>query len=88
MESEWLTSKKTSLVIVGITALACSRLMFLFFNDPEGPNVPVVVGMAVIIYSLSLLVFLFYHSTAGLKKILVTISVQVLIAIGFYFFLK
>lgn len=88
MESEWLTSKKTSLVILGITALACSRLMFLFFNDPEGPNVPVVVGMAVIIYSLSLVVSLFNHSTAGLKKILLAISIQIMITLVFYFLLK
>lgn len=88
MKSEWLRSSNTTLLILGITALACSRAMFLFFNDPEGPNVPVVIGMAAIIYSLSLVVFLFNHPAAGIKKVLLAISVQIIIAVGFYFLLK
>lgn len=46
-------SKKISLLILFITSLVCSRTMFLFFNDPEGPNLLVVTGVAVIVYFLS-----------------------------------
>ena len=83
--------KKISLVILGVTAILFSRAMFLFFNDPEGPNLLVVTGMAVIIYFLSLAVYLLYPSTLpcrGPKKLLVVIFIQIIIAIGFYFLLN
>ncbi len=38
-----LNSKKTSLLILGTTSVVCSRVMFSFFNDPEGPNLLVVI---------------------------------------------
>lgn len=82
-----LTSKKTSLIILGITSLVISRILFLFFNDPEGPNLVVVIGMAVIVYLLSLLVYLFGPSMTNLKKLLLTILTQIIIVIVFYFFL-
>ena len=30
--------KNSSLLILAITAVVCSRIMFAFFHDPEGPN--------------------------------------------------
>jgi hypothetical protein len=42
--------KKISLVLLGVAALLGSRVVFLFINDPEGPNLLVVVGLAVIIF--------------------------------------
>jgi hypothetical protein len=70
--------------------MVASRVMFLFFNDPEGPNLLVVMGMAVIIYFLSLAVYLFYPSTklTGLKRLLLVIFVQIIIVTGFYFCLN
>lgn len=87
----YFKSKKISLLILGVTSAVCSRAMFFFFNDPEGPNLLVVTGMAAIIYFLSLAVYVFYPSTlpfTGLKRLLVTVFIQIVIATGFYFCLS
>jgi len=60
-------SKKTALIILGIVSLVLSRLVFAFINDPEGPNLLIVVGLAVIIYFLSLAL---YVSCGWLLKLL------------------
>jgi hypothetical protein len=83
--------KKISLLILGLTAILCSRAMFLFFNDPEGPNLLVVMGMAVIVYFLSLAVYLLGSSTlllTGIKRLLLVIFIQIILVTGFYFFLN
>jgi hypothetical protein len=80
-------SKKTSLIISGITALLCSRTFFLFINDPEGPNLLVVTVLAAILYSLSLAaVHSLGSSTTGLMRLLLTISTQIILVFGLYFF--
>lgn len=78
-------SKRTSLIILGITSLVCSRAMFAFFNDPEGPNLLIVVVLAVIVYFLSLGAFLYSSSVTGIKKLLLAIFVQIIIVTGLYF---
>jgi hypothetical protein len=87
----YFKSKKISLLILAITAIVCSRVMFLFFNDPEGPNLLVVTGMAVIVYLLSLAAYLFYPSTrafTGFKRLILIIFIQMLIVTGSYFLLR
>lgn len=54
-------SKKTSLILLGIASLGVSRLLFLFVNDPEGPNVVVVGGLAVILYVFALGAYWLYR---------------------------
>jgi hypothetical protein len=81
-----LTSKKTSLLILAITAIVCSHVMFLFFNDPEGPNLLIVIGMAVVVYFLSLVAYLF--NISGSKKLLLAILIQIVIAVALYFCLS
>jgi hypothetical protein len=76
----YFKSKKTSLLILGITAIACSRLLFFIFNDPEGPNLLVVIGMAAIIYFLSLAGYL--RNFSDRKKFLSAIFIQILIVTG------
>ena len=84
-----LTSKKVSLLVAAITAMTCSRLLFFFFNDPEGPNLLVVTGMAVIIYLPSVVIYLFtLQRITNLNKLLFVIFIQILIVCGFYFGLK
>lgn len=74
-------NKKISLIILAITSLMCSRAMFMFFNDPEGPNLLIVVVTAAIVYLLSLA---FYVRT-GFKKLAATILLQILIVVcGFF----
>jgi hypothetical protein len=46
----YFKSKKTSLLILGITSIICSRTMFVFFDDPEGPNLLIVFVAALVLY--------------------------------------
>ena len=84
----YFKSKKTSLIILGLTALVCSRPMFHFFNDPEGPNLLVVTVAAAIVYALSLIPYYFIFSATGLKRLLMTIVIQIIIVVGLYFSLN
>lgn len=84
----YFKSKKTLLLILGVTSIACSRVLFLFFNDPEGPNLLVVMGMAAIVYLASLMVYLFHLSTTDLRKFLLAISIQIVVVTGLYFLLS
>lgn len=82
-------SKNISLLILVITAILSSRTMLLLLNDPEGPNLLVVMGLAVIIYCLSLVVYLCNPSTNIHPKMLVLmIFVQIVLATGLYFCLN
>lgn len=83
--------KKIPLLILAVTSLFCSRTMFYFFDDPEGPNLLVVTGMAVIIYFLSLAIRVFHplHLTSTKSKdVLLTIVIQIIITTGIYFCLN
>jgi len=91
--------KKSSLLILGITALVFSRTMFLFFNDPEGPNLLIVVVMAGIIYFLSLAVYTHVFTVkivqrfvdilpASFSKLIVVTLIQLLLVTVFYFCLR
>jgi hypothetical protein len=64
--------------------------MFFYFNDPEGPNLLVVTLAAVIVYFLSLAVYLFIFSKMfiGIKGLLLGIFTQLMIVSIFYFFLS
>ena len=85
-----LNSKKSSLLILAMTAALCSRAMFAFFDDPEGPNLVVVTGMAVVIFLLSLAVYLsnLFPSLTGFKRSSVTVLMQIFVAAGFYLGLR
>ncbi len=84
------TSKKLPLIILGITAIACSRIMFVFFDDPEGPNLLVVAIGAIAIYLLAFPVYktkrLPFHLTDQ-KRLPLTILAQVIITTILYLFL-
>ncbi|NCD68196.1 hypothetical protein [Mucilaginibacter agri] len=82
-------SKKLSLVLLGATAIVCSRTLFFFFNDPEGPNLVVVGGMAIAIYLLSFAAYAFMPSKIeGLKRFSIAVCLQILAVIVLYFFMK
>ena len=70
--------------------MACSRAMFAFFHDPEGPNLLVVTGMAAILYLISLALYLsnLFPSLAGIKRGSAAIFIQIFVAIGFYLGLR
>ncbi len=83
-----LNSKKTSFLILGITAIIFSRIPFAFFNDPEGPNLLVVGVAAAILYFLSLTVYEFASSVPGHRKFWLAFFIQIVLAVAFYFFGK
>ena len=79
-----------TLLVLAVTALACSRAMFAFFDDPEGPNLLVVVVMAAVIYVISLAAYLskFLPSLAGLKRSAAAVFIQMFVATGSYLLLR
>ena len=82
-------SKKISLIILGITSLLLSRLMFFFFNDSEGPNLVVIIGMAMMVYFLSLALYLLKPlKIMDLKRLLLTIFIQIIVVTIFFFCLR
>ena len=78
------TSRKTSLVLLGATALTCSRILFFLFHDPEGPNLLIVTVLAMILYVASFLVWRFIPASSAGTKLLLGISTQVVIVAGLY----
>lgn len=84
MTNMQLKSKKTSLLLLGITALVCSRTLFFLFHDPEGPNLLVVTVLALILYVASFIVWRFIPVSTAIKKLLLAICTQVLIVTGLY----
>ena len=85
----YFKSKKISLLILGITAIACSRMMFFFFNDPEGPNPLIVGGLALAVFLLSWAVYVLGpFKINGFKRLFAAICIQLLLVIGLYFYMK
>ncbi|MCF7865346.1 MAG: hypothetical protein K9M11_02465 [Candidatus Pacebacteria bacterium] len=53
--------KNKTLLILGAISLVCSRTVFFFVNDPEGPNLLIVVVLAAIIFAVFLFTYWLYH---------------------------
>ena len=78
----YFKSKKISLMILGVTAIICSRTLFFFFNDPEGPNLLIVMVFAMTIYFSSLAVYIFSPPKRNaLSRLSAVICVQILFVI-------
>lgn len=76
-------------MILAVTAIICSRLLFFFFNDPEGPNPLIVAGLALAVFLLSWVVYIFGpFKINGFKRLSAVICIQILLVIGLYFWLK
>jgi hypothetical protein len=87
--SLYFKSKKISLIILAVTAVICSRILFFFFNDPEGPNLLIVAGLALAVYFLSVAIYLFGPSQIkGINRLSAVIGIQILLVLGLYFFMK
>ncbi|MES2253935.1 MAG: hypothetical protein V4559_02705 [Pseudomonadota bacterium] len=82
--------RNSSLLILAFTAVACSRGMFAFFDDPEGANLLVVTVMAAVIYLISSSVYLsnFFPPLTGVKRSSAAIFMQIFVATGFYLGLR
>ena len=84
MKSMAFASKKTSLLLLVVTAFVCSRTLFFFFNDPEGPNLLIVTVLALLLYTASWIAWRFIPATTTGKKLLFAICTQLLIVAGLY----
>jgi hypothetical protein len=78
------------LLVLAVAAFACSRIMFAFFRDPEGPNLLVATAMAAVIFLISSAVYLsnFYPPLAGFKRTSAAIFIQIFVATCFYLGLR
>lgn len=76
--------KAGSLLALAATAVVCSRAVFVFIDDPEGPNLVVVIGLAAAIYFPSLAAYLSAaaHRITSLKGFPLAIGVQLAAALG------
>ena len=84
----YFKSKTVSFVLLGITALLCSRAMFKFFNDPEGPNLLIVTVLALVIYLVPLAPYVskqLFPSLRGFSRLLAMIGLQIGIVTILYF---
>jgi hypothetical protein len=77
------TARKTSLLLLGITALVSSRTLFFLFQDPEGPNLLIVTVLAAMLYIASFIVWRFIPATTT-KKLLLAVCTQVVIVTALY----
>ncbi len=66
-----------ALIALGITALIFSRSFFFFQHDPEGPNLVVVLGVALMVYIVSLTAYMV--ATSSLRKLWSAICIQLLL---------
>lgn len=73
-------------MLLGASALVCSRAMFAFFNDPEGPNLLIVTVMAAVVYAVSLAAYV--PNFSNTKKFLLAILIQILFVTGLYLLLN
>jgi hypothetical protein len=79
-----IDTKKTSLLLLVITAFACSGTLFRLFDDPEGPNLLVVTVLALLLYGASFIAWEFTPATTASKKLLCGVGTQLLIIAGLY----
>ncbi len=83
----YFKSKTITLIILLVTAVICSRILLTSFNDPEGPNLLIVGVLSLVVYALSLSVYL-EKSITGLKKLLLGVLAQVVIVTVLYFLFR
>jgi MFS family permease len=85
-----MKANKVSLIVLAITAIACSRAVFAFIHDPEGPNLLIVFGLAAIIFVITAGAYLsnLFPSATGAKRALIVILLQIAIAAGLCFSLR
>ena len=50
-------TRNISLILLAIASLGLSRIVFLFINDPEGPNLLIVAVLAAIIFAVTLALY-------------------------------
>lgn len=77
-------SKKVSIAALGIVALVFSRVLFSLFNDPEGPNLLIVLVLAFILYLASLVAYIHIPSANAAKRFWSAIVIQLVLVTVLY----
>jgi hypothetical protein len=72
------TSKSISFCILVITAFFFSRGIFFFIDDPEGPNLLVVAVGALVLFTVSM--FVYVRDMTEHRKIIAALVMQLLLA--------
>lgn len=79
MSNKLAMLQKNPVLILGVVALILSRVLFFFFNDPEGPNLLIVIVTAVVIAGVSLVTYAFSSSQESPKRFWIAITAQLLV---------
>jgi len=78
-------SKKSALMLLAVPAIICSRMLFFFFHDPEGPNLLIVAVLALILYGLSAAAYVLGPSKLkGISRLSAAAGIQILLVIVLY----
>lgn len=77
-------SKKMQLVILGATAIICSRLLLFFLDDRQGPNLIIVGVLAMGVFLLSFAAYWFTAERGAYVRLLVALCVQILSVVGLF----
>jgi hypothetical protein len=81
----YFCKRKRTLLSSIVGSLILSRLLFFFIDDPEGPNLLVVIIMAGIIYFLSsAILHVLKPFTLGVNRVLKMFLAQVVVAVIIY----
>lgn len=77
-------------IFLVILSLLSSRLFFALFDDPEGPNLLIVVVMAVVLFVASIFVSKYskLKELSGLQKFGVHTVMQIIVVLILYFCLR
>jgi hypothetical protein len=79
--------KKTSLLILALSSVACSRAVFLFLDDPEGPNLLTVFVLAAVLLAPSFALYSLQSPSAESRRVVLAICLQLALAgcLAFFF---
>jgi hypothetical protein len=89
-----LKSKKTPFLLLFLTSVLCSRILFMLIDDPEGPNLLVVAGAAIVICVPSLVPYVFgrsavpLSSAAGFRRFSLAVLIQAVLVVVLSFWLS
>jgi hypothetical protein len=84
MNTAYFKTNKIPLLVMGVSSVLFSRGMLFLFNDPEGSNMLVSLAAAVIVYLLSLAVYLLTAPATNLNRFLLVILVPLAVSAVFY----
>ncbi len=76
-------------MVLGVSAMLSSRLLFYFFRDPEGPNLLIVTVLGSVLFLSSYVVHkILPYSIVGWMRLGFCIICQVLLVVALYFVMR